>query len=129
MRSRDPQRLLTTIRRATAGSLLVAAAGSGVVAVHLAGDHAGAVAATRAPQVADDGGAQQQAPQLEPQAQPEDQAQSEDQAQPRGDDAPAPHPRATRTTRSPAPTPTRRFRPVAPVQPSSGPAQSGTKGS
>jgi len=123
MRSRDPQRLLTTIRRATAGSLLVAAAGSGVVAVHLAGDHAGAVAATRAPQVADEGGAQQQAPQPEPQAQPED------QAQPRGDDAPAPHPRATRTTRSPAPTPTRRFRPVAPVQPSSGPAQSGTKGS
>jgi hypothetical protein len=123
MRSRDPQRLLTTIRRATAGSLLVAAAGSGVVAVHLAGDHAGAVAATRGPQVPDDGGAQEQAPR------PESQSRPEEQAQPRGDDAPAPRPHATRTTRSPAPAPAKRFRPVAPVQPSSGPAQSGTKGS
>ena len=115
MRSRDPQRVLTTIRRTTAGSLLVAAVGSGVVAVHLAGDHASAAAATRANdnQAAQD----EQVPQPEP------------QAQPRSDDQPAaPRHHSTRQ-RTPAPAPSQGFQHVAPVQPGTGSAQSGSGGS
>jgi len=118
MRSRDPQRVLATIRRTTAGSLLAAAVGSGVVAVHLAGDHASAAATTRVP---DRAVREEQVPQPEPQA----------KAPTKETKAAKEHGTATRhheTTRK-APAPAQSFQPVAPVQPGSGPAQSGSGGS
>jgi hypothetical protein len=113
MRSRDPQRVLTTIRRTTAGSLLAAAVGSGVVAVHLAGDHASAAAATKVPD--DRAVRSEQVPQPEPQAQAPSKARS--------------RPSHHRATTQQAPAPAQGFQPVAPVQPGGGAPQSGSGGS
>ncbi|WP_406831836.1 hypothetical protein ABEG17_03180 [Pedococcus sp. KACC 23699] len=124
MTSRDPNRLLRTIRRTTAGSLVAAALGSGVVAVHLASDQASAAAASRADGARAVG---QQAATPRPAAVPTPEAK-------RTTPAPTKRKRHHTASRSTArststPTRTRSFAPVAPVQPSKAPPQSSSGGS
>ena len=116
MRSRDPQRVLRAIRRTTVGSLLAALVGSGFVAVHLAGDHASAAAAAATRASDDRAVREEQVPQPEPTPQP----------------VQRPSTKTRHHTTRKAPAPARAhpgFQPVAPVEPSTGPAQSGSGGS